>query len=191
MLCRLLHGLAATPAAAWAAAGQGGTVYALSVLLPTAPPLEASRVRDWCSHEWQAPSPSRPCSTEVSSCSFTKSASLCTLSARLLKQGVPFCTGDTADAAGSDGIAAGPLCSAAAARPAGDAAAQQAAATRLGRRCPRWSRCAVVIASAVDPSTPPGGRQPACWLEVATASQAGLFLRNPVWCPAHPQMLSS
>jgi hypothetical protein len=44
VLCRLLHGLAATPAAAWAAAGQGGTVYALSVLLPTAPPLEASRV---------------------------------------------------------------------------------------------------------------------------------------------------
>jgi hypothetical protein len=55
MLCRLLHGLAATPAAAWAAAGQGGTVYALSVLLPTAPPLEASRVCTLCSHEWQAP----------------------------------------------------------------------------------------------------------------------------------------
>lgn len=41
---RLLHGLAATPAAAWAAAGQGGAIYALAVLLPTAAPDEARRV---------------------------------------------------------------------------------------------------------------------------------------------------
>ncbi|KAK9915634.1 hypothetical protein WJX75_001835 [Coccomyxa subellipsoidea] len=43
---RLLHALAATPAAAWSAAAQGGAVYLLTILLPTTPPsateLEAS-----------------------------------------------------------------------------------------------------------------------------------------------------
>ena len=35
---RLLHALAATPAAAWSAAAQGGAVYLLTILLPTTPP---------------------------------------------------------------------------------------------------------------------------------------------------------
>ena len=35
---RLLHALASTPAAAWSAAAQGGAVYLLTALLPTAPP---------------------------------------------------------------------------------------------------------------------------------------------------------
>jgi hypothetical protein len=42
---RLLHALSPTPAAAWAAAAAAGALYALSVLLPTAPPDEANRVR--------------------------------------------------------------------------------------------------------------------------------------------------
>lgn len=42
---RLLHALAGSPAAAWAAAAQGGAVYLLSVLLPTASAAVASEVR--------------------------------------------------------------------------------------------------------------------------------------------------
>lgn len=41
---RLLHSLAPTPAAAWAAAAQGGALYLLSTLLPTQPPDEARQV---------------------------------------------------------------------------------------------------------------------------------------------------
>ena len=44
---RLLHALSPTPAAAWAAAAAAGALFALSVLLPTAPPDEANRVRPW------------------------------------------------------------------------------------------------------------------------------------------------
>ena len=42
---RLLHALSPTPAAAWAAAAAAGALYSLSVLMPTAPPDEANRVR--------------------------------------------------------------------------------------------------------------------------------------------------
>lgn len=35
---RLLHALAITPPAAWAAAAQGGVVYLLTLLLPATPP---------------------------------------------------------------------------------------------------------------------------------------------------------
>ena len=50
---RLLHGLAATPVAAWAAAGQAGALYAMSTLLPMAPPDEANRVSCGASFKWQ------------------------------------------------------------------------------------------------------------------------------------------
>ena len=41
---RLLHALAVTPPAAWAAAAQGGVVYLLTVLLPANPPALAFKV---------------------------------------------------------------------------------------------------------------------------------------------------
>ena len=55
---RLLHALSPTPAAAWAAAAAAGALYSLSVLLPTAPPDEASRVStcrsiDFDTTSWQ------------------------------------------------------------------------------------------------------------------------------------------
>lgn len=42
---RLLHALAITPPAAWAAAAQAGVVYLLTVLLPAKPPTPAFKVR--------------------------------------------------------------------------------------------------------------------------------------------------
>ena len=41
---RLLHALAPTPAAAWAACAQGGAVYLLTHLLPTSPTPPADKV---------------------------------------------------------------------------------------------------------------------------------------------------
>ena len=41
---RLLHALAGTPPAAWAAAAQAGVVYLLAVLLPADPPLPPFKV---------------------------------------------------------------------------------------------------------------------------------------------------
>ena len=41
---RLLHALAITPPAAWAAAAQAGVVYLLTVLLPAKPPTPAFKV---------------------------------------------------------------------------------------------------------------------------------------------------
>ena len=41
---RLLHALALTPAAAWAAAAQGGAVYLLTLLLPTVQPSPTEKV---------------------------------------------------------------------------------------------------------------------------------------------------
>ena len=45
---RLLHALAITPPAAWAAAAQGGVVYLLTVLLPATPPTPAFKVSLCC-----------------------------------------------------------------------------------------------------------------------------------------------
>lgn len=45
---RLLHALAITPPAAWAAAAQGGVVYLLTVLLPSSPPTPSFKVRPRC-----------------------------------------------------------------------------------------------------------------------------------------------
>ena len=41
---RLLHALAITPPAAWAAAAQGGVVYLLTLLLPATPPAADFKV---------------------------------------------------------------------------------------------------------------------------------------------------
>ena len=45
---RLLHALAITTPAAWAAAAQGGVVYLLTVLLPATPPTPAFKVSLCC-----------------------------------------------------------------------------------------------------------------------------------------------
>ena len=55
---RLLHALSPTPAAAWSAAAAGGALYALSVLLPTAPSDEANRVRTGGGYNRRIQSPS-------------------------------------------------------------------------------------------------------------------------------------
>ena len=53
---RLLHALAPTPAAAWAACAQGGAVYLLTHLLPTSPTPPADKVgRLRLPISWRAP----------------------------------------------------------------------------------------------------------------------------------------
>ena len=44
---RLLHALAGTPAAAWAAAAHAGALYLLTILIPKASTLSVEKVSRW------------------------------------------------------------------------------------------------------------------------------------------------